>query len=218
MAHTLVEISKEEAGADSQMDMIMTHVTGQTALDYARGNIPQNDNIVRNLELKYTPKLVSEVNGIKIRPLCREDYESWSGLWKNYLAFYKTELSREIYQSTFNRMLSGLDNEFHGLVVEKDGELVGLAHFLFHRTGWSVENSCYLQDLFVSEKCRGLGLGKKLIQAVYEKADECLGKKSGDSNAYVYWMTQESNSTARKLYDQIGKKSEFIIYERNCDH
>ncbi|MCF6272058.1 MAG: GNAT family N-acetyltransferase [Rhodobacteraceae bacterium] len=144
---------------------------------------------------------------INIRPLLEGDREAWGALWKGYLDYYETELPPEMYDIAFNRMRSGNEREFHGLVAERDGELIGLAHYLFHRHGWKVEPVIYLQDLYVSEAARGTGAGRALIEAVYEAADAA-------GSASVYWLTQDFNETARKLYDRVAMKTPFIKYQR----
>lgn len=137
----------------------------------------------------------------------REDEASWRKLWQDYLAFYETELPEEVYESTFARLLSDDPHEFHGQVAERDGELVGLVHYLFHRHGWKIEDVCYLQDLYAAPESRGTGVGRALIEAVYAAAD-----KAGAPG--VYWLTQGFNETARKLYDRIGTLTPFIKYAR----
>ncbi len=144
---------------------------------------------------------------IEIRKLRPSDLAEWAGLWRKYLKFYETELPEEVYESSFARMLSDSAHEFHGLVAEKDGNLIRLAHYLFHRHGWKIEDVCYLQDLFVSEDARGTGAGRALIEAVYAEAD-----KAGAPA--VYWLTQDFNATARRLYDRIGQVTPFIKYSR----
>ncbi|MFC3615042.1 GNAT family N-acetyltransferase [Lutimaribacter marinistellae] len=144
---------------------------------------------------------------VQIRPLRADDRQAWGALWRDYLAFYETELPQEIYDSSFERMLSDDPTEFSGFVAEQDGQLVGLVHFLFHRHGWKIENVCYLQDLYAVPESRGTGIGRKLIEAVYVEAD----RRGAPS---VYWLTQEFNHTARQLYDRIGKLSPFIKYQR----
>lgn len=145
---------------------------------------------------------------VHVRPLCKADWENWCALWKGYLAFYKTEVGPEMYETSFTRMLSDDDGEFNGLVAEtSDGVLVGLVHYLFHRHGWKIEKICYLQDLFVSPEARGMGAGRALIEGVYGKADEA-------GCPTVYWNTQDFNHEARKLYDKIGRKTPFIKYTR----
>lgn len=144
---------------------------------------------------------------VTTRQLEQRDWEGWQKLWQEYLTFYETELPSEIYDSSFKRMLSNDPREFHGLVAEKDGQLVGLAHYVFHRHGWKIENVCYLQDLYVNDAARGTGAGRALIEAVYVEAD-----RAGSPD--VYWMTQEFNETARRLYDRIGKVTPFIKYAR----
>ncbi len=142
-----------------------------------------------------------------IRPLTAEDKPAWTGLWRAYLAYYQTELPDDIYDSTFARLLGDDPQDFHGRVAEVDGVLVGLVHFVFHRHGWKIENTCYLQDLFADPAVRGTGVGRALIEAVYEAAD-AAGAPS------VYWLTQDFNAEARQLYDRIGTLTPFVKYAR----
>ncbi len=147
-------------------------------------------------------------NAPLIRPLSPEDHQQWSELWRDYLAFYETSVSKDVYDSTFSRLLGNDPQDFSCFVAEIDERLVGLTHYLFHRHAWSVENVCYLQDLFARPEVRGTGVGRALIQAVYDESDR-QGARS------VYWHTQEFNHTARKLYDNIGKLTPFIMYRRS---
>ncbi len=144
---------------------------------------------------------------VRIRPLVAEDEADWRGLWTGYLQYYETEVGEDVYQTTFARLLSGEDNEFHALIAEIDGRPVGLVHYLFHRHCWKVENVCYLQDLYADPGVRGKGIGRALIEAVYAAADRA-GAPS------VYWLTQDFNAPARLLYDKIGTLTPFIKYVR----
>ena len=144
---------------------------------------------------------------MKIRALKPEDRENWGTLWHGYLEYYETKLPPEMYDIAFNRMLSGSEHEFHGLVAEKDGELIGLVHYLFHRHGWKVEPVVYLQDLYVNNAARGTGAGRALIEAVYTAADAA-------GSPTVYWLTQDFNKTARTLYDRVAHETPFIKYQR----
>jgi len=145
---------------------------------------------------------------LEIRPLRAEDEPDWRRLWTAYLAFYETVLPEEIYRSTFARLLSGQPNEYNGLIAVLDGRTVGLAHYLFHRSCWHIDDICYLQDLYADPDVRGTGIGRALIEAVYEKATSRGSKE-------VYWMTQEFNATARRLYDRLAEKTPFLVYQRN---
>ncbi len=142
-----------------------------------------------------------------IRPIRQSDEAEWRRLWTAYLEFYESTVSEEVYRTTFARLLSDDPHEYHGLVAEKDGKLVGLVHYLFHRHCWRVENTIYLQDLYADPDVRGTGVGRALIEAVYAAGDE-----AGCPN--VYWMTQEFNATARQLYDRIATLTPFIKYSR----
>lgn len=143
-----------------------------------------------------------------IRPLAAADEPAWRQLWKAYLAFYETELPDEIYQTYFARLLGDDPQDYSGMIAEVDGKPVGLVHYLFHRHGWKIENTCYLQDLYADPAVRGQGVGRALIEAVYQAAD-AQGAPS------VYWLTQEFNTSARKLYDRVGVLTPFIKYNRN---
>ena len=146
-------------------------------------------------------------DAVRIRPIGPDDEAEWRRLWTDYLTFYEASVSEEVYATTFARLLSGDDNEFRGLIAEADGQPVGLVHFLFHRHCWRVENVCYLQDLYADPEVRGTGVGRRLIEAVYAAADAA-------GSPTVYWMTQDFNTTARKLYDRIAAVTPFIKYQR----
>ncbi|MCT8328482.1 GNAT family N-acetyltransferase [Albidovulum sediminis] len=144
---------------------------------------------------------------LTIRPLRPEVEPEWRRLWTAYLAFYETAVSEEVYRTTFARLLDPARPEQKALVAEADGRLVGLVHYIFHPHNWRVEDVCYLQDLYVDPEVRGTGAGRALIEAVYEAADR-------NGTPAVYWLTQDFNTTARQLYDQIAKVSPFIRYNR----
>lgn len=142
-----------------------------------------------------------------IRPIIASDEPEWRRLWTGYLTFYEASVPEDVYRSTFARLLGGGDYEPRGLLAVEDGRPVGLVHYFFHRHCWRIENVCYLQDLYADPEIRGKGIGRALIEAVYGAADDagCPG---------VYWMTQEFNETARRLYDRVGTLTPFIKYQR----
>jgi GNAT superfamily N-acetyltransferase len=144
---------------------------------------------------------------IAVRSVERTDETEWRPLWRGYLAFYATELPEAIYRTTFDRLTDPGVSDYRGLLAIRDDEPVGLAHYVFHRHGWQVENVTYLQDLFVAEAARGTGAGRALIEMVYAAADAAGAPK-------VYWLTQDSNITARRLYDRIGTATPFVKYVR----
>jgi GNAT superfamily N-acetyltransferase len=142
-----------------------------------------------------------------IRPLQASDHAAWHRLWTDYLAFYGATVPDTVYAATFARLLGSDPQDFSCLIAEHDGQPVGLAHYLFHRHGWKIENTCYLQDLYVSPTVRGTGLGRALIESVYAAAD-AAGSPS------VYWLTQDFNHAARVLYDRVAQVTPFIRYAR----
>jgi GNAT superfamily N-acetyltransferase len=142
-----------------------------------------------------------------IRPVGKGERAAWEPLWKGYQTFYEVALPSEATDKAWERLHDPAEPMFIlGAYVE--GKLTGIVHYLFHRSMWTIGNYCYLQDLFVAEETRGLGLGRALIEAVYEAA-----RNVGASR--VYWLTQESNKTARALYDKLAERSGFIQYRKN---
>jgi GNAT superfamily N-acetyltransferase len=143
---------------------------------------------------------------ITIRPLEQSDHADWRRLWTDYLTFYETRLPDEVYAKTWERLFAPGEFEPKGFIALLDGKAVGLTHYLYHRSGWSLVNNCYLQDLFSAPAARGKGVGAALIEAVRNEA-----AKTGVTN--VYWMTHETNATARRLYDHVARRTGFIEYD-----
>ncbi|WP_411889809.1 N-acetyltransferase family protein [Yoonia sp. SDW83-1] len=142
-----------------------------------------------------------------IRPLTAGDRAAWETLWRAYLTFYRTSVGQDVFESTFARLLGNDDHDFNALIAEQNGTPVGLVHFLFHRHCWRIENVCYLQDLYADPSVRGTGVGRQLIEAVYDAADKADAPS-------VYWLTQDDNAAGRRLYDRVGQLTNFIKYQR----
>ena len=142
-----------------------------------------------------------------IREIEKRDYDEWRALWKSYLAFYNTTVSQDVYELTFRRLIERQTSQQMAFLAEKDDQLVGLVHYIRHPHNWKLEHVIYLQDLFALPEVRGQGVGRALIEAVYDAADK-MGCPS------VYWLTQENNETARRLYDRVATVSDFIKYNR----
>ncbi|MFD9899142.1 GNAT family N-acetyltransferase [Mesorhizobium sp. NPDC059025] len=143
---------------------------------------------------------------VTVRPLEQSDHAEWHRLWTAYLKFYNTVLPEETYQLTWKRLFTPGEYEPRGFIALVDGEPVGLTHYMYHRSCWAEANNCYLQDLFADPEIRGKGVGTALIDAVRQTA-----KAAGVVN--VYWMTHETNATARKLYDRVARRTGFIEYD-----
>jgi len=145
-----------------------------------------------------------------VRPVTRDDYDRWLPLWDGYNAFYgrqdDTALDSAITATTWERFFDA-DEPVYALVADDAGRLIGLAHYLFHRSTTAIGPTCYLQDLFTSEAARGRGVGRALIEGVYARAQEA-------GAARVYWQTHETNTTAMRLYDSIAQRSGFVVYAR----
>jgi GNAT superfamily N-acetyltransferase len=147
---------------------------------------------------------------IAVRPICQKDLSQWMALWNGYNAFYGrvgvTALPDATTQRTWSRFFDAYE-PVHALVAERDGKLLGLVHYIFHRSTISIAPTCYLQDLFTLEAARGRGVGRALIEAVYEVA------RLAQCNR-VYWLTHNTNDTAIKLYDKVAQNSGFFVYRK----
>jgi GNAT superfamily N-acetyltransferase len=143
---------------------------------------------------------------IVIRPVRQHERTAWEPLWNGYLAFYNAKLAPDASDITWQRFHDPEEQMFL-LGAYVDGKLSGIVQYLFHRSTWTPESYCYLQDLFVEEGARGLGLGRALIEAVYEKA------RAAGANR-VHWLTHTTNAQARKLYDQVAENLGFIQYRK----
>ncbi|HTT43028.1 MAG TPA: GNAT family N-acetyltransferase [Steroidobacteraceae bacterium] len=147
---------------------------------------------------------------MQLRSIERADYENWRVLWDGYNAFYgrsgPTALAEEITAATWSRFFDAAE-PVRAIVAEESGRLLGLTHYLFHRSTTRLHDICYLQDLFTAEAFRGRGIARALIEAVYAAA-----RQAGSSR--VYWQTQAANQTARRLYDKVARHFGFIVYSQ----
>jgi GNAT superfamily N-acetyltransferase len=141
-----------------------------------------------------------------IRSLAPADRAAWEPLWAGYLTFYGASVAPAVTDATWTRLMDA-GEPMHALGAEDDGRLVGIVHYIFHRSTWTTGDYCYLQDLFTLAESRGRGIGRALIEAVYARAQEAGASR-------VHWLTQESNATARALYDTLADRPGFIQYRK----
>jgi GNAT superfamily N-acetyltransferase len=148
---------------------------------------------------------------VAVRAVRRADFPEWQRLWDGYNAFYgrvgDTALATDITLMTWARFFDAYE-PMHALVAEVADRIVGLTHFLYHRSTIQIPPTCYLADLFTAAEVRGQGIGRALISAVYAHA-----QRSGSPR--VYWQTHETNSVAMRLYDQLAERSGFVVYRRS---
>ncbi len=143
---------------------------------------------------------------LQVRPLVATDRPAWEPLWKAYQDFYQVDLGPVVTDTTWGRFLDPAEPMFARGAFAGD-RLVGIVHYIFHRSGWMVGPTCYLQDLYTEADQRGAGVGRALIEAVYEQAALAGAGR-------VYWLTHESNVAGRQLYDRIATNSGFIQYRK----
>lgn len=143
----------------------------------------------------------------KIAPLSEADHKAWLDLWQQYLTFYDTSLPLSIIEATWRNLLDNTVS-IYGFGAWQDDVLVGFTHVVLHPNTWNTTDCCYLEDLYVSANVRGQGVGRALIEQVYDFAAQKNCNR-------VYWTTQEGNTAARKLYDAIAPKTDMVQYRKN---
>ena len=141
--------------------------------------------------------------GVRVQPLASAERGEWELLARAYKDFYGTVLPEAAYGRTWQRLMAG--DGIHGLGARLDGQLVGITHYLYHTGIWA-PRACYLEDLFVAPVARGQGVARALIEAVAQQA-------RSDGAGRLYWLTHETNATARRLYDRVARCSGFVEYE-----
>lgn len=145
---------------------------------------------------------------VRVRRLEARDKERWLALFKDYCAFYRAAVPEPVVETTWQRLMAGGEGLHECLVAVDAGDVpIGLANILLHRSTWSATWYCYLEDLFVDPAQRGKGVARALIEAVYAHADTRQCNR-------VYWQTEETNATARALYDRVATKTAFVQYRR----
>ena len=144
---------------------------------------------------------------IQVRALRAEDRARWDPLWASYLEFYRTELPQAVTEATWQRLMDPQDQPYGLAALDADRRIVGIVHYHFHLSTWSLAGYCYLEDLFVDPAARGQGAGRALIEAVYRAADERGATR-------VYWHTENDNRRAQALHDQVGVLAPFVQYRR----
>ena len=143
---------------------------------------------------------------MKIRMAHADDFAQWVTLWKGYQVFYKTNIAEATTDTTWSRFLDPAE-PMYCAVAEVDGKLIGMVHYIFHRSCWTEGDYVYLQDLFAAPEMRGKGVGRALIEHVY-----AVAKAQGGNR--VWWLTHETNCDAMHLYDKMADKSGFIQYRK----
>jgi GNAT superfamily N-acetyltransferase len=160
-----------------------------------------------------------------VRPLRMDEFSQWKGLWQGYQRFYETNIPDEVTELTWKRFHDSVEpmhvlGAFEGgsnprpetgtrseEAPDDEGRLLGIVHYIFHRSCWTAGPYCYLQDLFTAPEVRGRGVGRSLIEAVYASAAEAGASR-------VWWLTQESNVAGRRLYDTLADQPGFIQYRK----
>lgn len=146
------------------------------------------------------------MSDLHIRPVTAGDRDAWLPLWQAYLRFYQADLAAEVSDVTWHRLLDP-NEPCHSALAWQAGQAVGMVNYIYHRSNWSVNRACYLQDLFVAPDRRGTGLGRALIEHVYASA-------TADGCDKVHWLTHETNATAIQLYERIADRSGFIQFRK----
>ncbi len=144
---------------------------------------------------------------INVRPVTTADKDRWLRLFVDYIAFYRATVPAEVVAATWERLVGQSSGMMGFSAISGSGDIIGIAAVVFHPSTWSASSYCYLEDLYVDPAQRGQGVGQALIRAVYAEADLRGATRT-------YWVTDEENDTARRLYDAVGHLSPYLQYRR----
>jgi GNAT superfamily N-acetyltransferase len=146
------------------------------------------------------------MNAVSVRPARPADFNAWLPLWRGYQLFYKVDIPDAVTRETWRRFHDDAE-PMHCALAAREDRVVGLVHFIEHRSCWTSGNYMYLQDLFTDATVRNAGVGRALIEHVYAQA-------RARGCARVHWLTHESNAIAMQLYDRIAERSGFVQYRK----
>jgi GNAT superfamily N-acetyltransferase len=139
-----------------------------------------------------------------IRAAVPADEATWRELWRGYCRFYQAQLPEEVTNRTWKRILDP-DAQVMCIVAEVDGEVLGFANCVVHENTWETQAVCYLEDLFVTPKARGRGIGAALLEWL-------RNAMRAEGWARLYWVTKAENTQARRLYDRFAHTDGFVRY------
>jgi GNAT superfamily N-acetyltransferase len=139
-----------------------------------------------------------------IRAALPSDEPVWRDMWRGYCDFYSAQVSPEVTQRTWKRILDP-DSAIMCIVAEVEGRVCGFAHCVVHENTWESQPVCYLEDLYVDPSARGQGVGAALIEWL-------RNAMRAEGWARIYWVTHESNERARRLYDRFTQADGFVRY------
>jgi GNAT superfamily N-acetyltransferase len=144
---------------------------------------------------------------LSLRDPTPADEIAWKRLWDGYTSFYGAAIPELVTHETWRRILDPRSQVFARL-AEVDGVVVGFSVSVLHDGTWTTNLRCYLEDLFVTPSARGRGVGHSLINDLL-----ALGRERGWSR--LYWHTDTSNRTARRLYDLFAQHDGVVRYTVN---
>ena len=142
---------------------------------------------------------------LMIRAVAASDKADWERLYAGYAAFYKVEQT-EAMRAVVWGWLSDPAHATEGLVAERDGALIGLAHFRAFARPLSASTGGYLDDLFVDPEARGTGAAAALLAAV-----QAAGAARGWT--VIRWITADDNTRARAVYDRLADQTKWVTYD-----
>ena len=116
------------------------------------------------------------------------------------LAIYeKAEDAVIATEADIRNSLFAVNSTTSAVICEIDDQAVGFAVYFFNYSTWLAKNGLYLEDLYVSPECRGMGAGKALLKYLAQIA---LSKNCGRFE----WSVLDWNQPAIEFYQSIGAK------------
>jgi len=187
--------------------LVVAVLAGTVAL-IVRGAAAGRDAEAETRRRRQERRSAGALPALSVREVQAADHAAWLPLWEAYCSFYGEDIAPEFTQTTWLRFLDPASPLQAWGAFDAEGTLVGFAHTLLHPHTWSPKTLCYLEDLYVSPAVRGRDVGHTLISFLWKKAE-------AEGWARLYWHTEGSNATARRLYDRFRPADGYVRYTLN---
>lgn len=145
-----------------------------------------------------------------VRDIEPGDREAWRRLFREYGVFYETAFSDDVLDRVW-ALLFDEGSGVRAIVAERDGEVVGLAHYRAHFDTFTGGRDWYLEDLYVHPDARGEGLATTLIERLAALA------RDTDRAGSLRWITAADNERAQRVYDRLATRTTWVTYEMRLD-
>ena len=108
-----------------------------------------------------------------------------------------------------------LEKDFHYLVAEEGGKIIGLVTWLMH--GLPKHGLFELDRICILSDARGKGVGRRLVDRLILDATKWFDKAGGNIRK-LYLLTHEDNKNAHAFYEKVGFVHDATLKDHYYEH